>query len=156
MRSGGGCGASGTHSLGQFCEQKPSFVPADAGIGDALAVDQLAAGNEFLRARDQIAFEHHADDAAISRGDLARDIAADSRLAGMVFTTVGVAAIDHDARGETGFFEQRGGFVDGGRVVVHGLAAAAQNDVAILIAGGEEDGGLAVFRVAEEGVRMAC
>ena len=37
--------------------------------------------------------------------------------------------------------------------IVHGFAAAAQNDVAIGIAGSDKDGRLAVMRVAEKGVR---
>ena len=111
-------GASGAHRLRQLGEQSAGFVPADAGVGDALAVDQFAAGDELLRSGDQIAFKHHADDAAIAGGDLRGDIAADGGLAGVVLAAVGVAAVDHDARRQAGLLEQPAGFVDRGGIVV--------------------------------------
>ena len=40
------------------------LVPVDAGVGDALAVDQRFAGDELLRAGDEIALDHDADDVA--------------------------------------------------------------------------------------------
>ena len=98
-------GAAGAHRLSEFGEQSAGFIPADAGVGDALAVDQFTAGDELLRSGDEIAFEHDADDAAIAGGDLSGDIAADGGLAGVVFAAVGVAAVDHDARCLAGFFE---------------------------------------------------
>src|SRR6201999_1270807 len=52
------------------------------------------------------------------------------------------------------FFEEAAGFFDGGGVVVHRLTAAAQDDVAVGVARGEQDGGLAVARLAEERVRV--
>jgi hypothetical protein len=52
------------------------FAPIDAGIGDALSIDQWFAWHEFLRSRDQIALDHDAEDAAVSRGNLCGDIAA--------------------------------------------------------------------------------
>ena len=51
-----------------------------------------------------------------------------------------------------GFFHLDGGFGDACGGVVDHFAAAAQDDVGFAIAGGDEDGGLAVLGVAEEGV----
>jgi hypothetical protein len=53
------------------------FVPADAGVGDGLAVDEVFAGEEFLCAGDEVAFEHDADDAVVACDDLFGDVAAD-------------------------------------------------------------------------------
>jgi hypothetical protein len=63
-------------------EQRAGFLPVDAGVGDALAVDKRLAGRELLRAGDQIALNHDADDVAISRGDLRGDVAADDGSGG--------------------------------------------------------------------------
>ena len=74
--TGGGCGP-----LRQFCEQRVGLVPVDAGVGDALAVDERLAGDELLRAGDEIALDHDADDVAIAGGDLRGHVVADERLA---------------------------------------------------------------------------
>ena len=131
------------------------FVPADAGVGDALAVDEFFAGNEFLGSGYEVAFEHDAHDAPVATGDLAGDVAADGGLLGVVLVAVRVAAVDHDARWDAGLFHLATGLFDRCSVVVDGLAAAAKDDVAVGIAVGDEDGRLAIFRVAEEGVRVA-
>ena len=132
------------------------FVPAYAGVGDALTVDKLFAGDQLLGSCDEVAFEHDAHDALVAAGDLACDVAADGGLLGVVLVAVGVAAVDHDARWDAGLFHLAAGFFDRCGVVVDGLAAAAKDDVAVRVAVGDEDGGLAVFGVAEECVRVAC
>ena len=121
-----------------------------------MAVDELFAGDEFLRSCDEVAFKHDAHDALVAAGDLAGDVAADSGLLGVILVAVGVAAVDHDAGWDAGLFHLATGLFDRCSVVVDGLAAAAKDDVAVGIAVGDEDGGLAVFGVAEEGVRVAC
>ena len=47
------------------------IVPADAGVGDALAVDERLAG-PVLAPGDEVALDHHADDRALAARDLAR------------------------------------------------------------------------------------
>ena len=56
---------------------------------------------------------------------------------------------------ETGFGLKARDPLHIGGAVVGDAAAAAQDDVAFGVAGGDEDGGLAVLGVAEEGVRLA-
>ncbi len=57
---------------------------------------------------------------------------------------------------DAGLFQCGSGLGNGVSGVVDRLAAAAQDDVAIGVAGGDEDCGLAVFCVAEERVRVRC
>ena len=80
--------------------------PVDAGVGDALAVDERLAGDEFLRAGDEIALDHDADDAAVAGGDLRGDVVADDGLAAVVLVAVGVAEVDHDARRDAGLLHR--------------------------------------------------
>ena len=72
----------------------------------------------------------------------------------MVFVAVGVAAVDHDLGADAGLLHLLAGVFYGGGVVVGGVAAAAQDDVAVAVALGDEDGGLAVLGVAEEVVGL--
>ena len=80
------------------------LIPADAGVGDALAVAELFAGDEFLGSCDEVAFEHHAHNAPVAAGNLAGDVAADGGLLGVILVAVGVAAVDHDAWWDAGLF----------------------------------------------------
>ena len=91
-----------------------------------------------------MALHHDPENARVSGGDLRRDIAAHRNLFVGIFAAVAVAAIDHDARRNPGFSETLRGGVDVGGVVI-GLLAAAQNNVAILVAGGRHDGRMAVL-----------
>ena len=74
----------------------------------------------------------------------------------VVLVAVGVAAVDHDARREAGFLHLGSSIGDACSGVIDHFAAAAQDDVAFAVAGGDEDGGLAVLGVAEESVRVRC
>ena len=116
------------------------FVPIDAAIGDALSIDEWLAWYEFLRSRDQIALDHDAEDAAVSRGNLCGDIAAHEALTSVVLVAVGVAAVDHDARGDAGTLHERCSFGNARCDVVHRIAAAAEDDVAIWVTCRHENG----------------
>lgn len=121
------------------------FLPVEAGVGDALAVDEGLAGDELLRAGDQIALDHDAHNPSIAAlaagaGDLAGDIVADDGLAAIVFAAVGMGEVDHDAGRKAGFFHLGRGLGDAFGGVVGRAPAAAQDDVAIRIAGSDEDG----------------
>src|SRR5258708_19627738 len=50
------------HRLGEILEQRHAVLPADAGIGDALAVYERLSRTEVLAPRLEIPFHHHADD----------------------------------------------------------------------------------------------
>src|ERR1700721_3900664 len=109
------------------------FVPIDAAIGDALSIDEWLAWYEFLRSRDQIALDHDAEDAAVSRGNLCGDIAAHEALTSVVLVAVGVAAVDHDMRRDPGFLHLLGGLRPRGCVVIRRLTAAAQDEMRVWI-----------------------
>ncbi len=130
--------------------------PVYAAVRDALAVYEFVegrAGFELLRSGDEIAFDHDAEDVAVAFCYLFCDFVADDGLAVVILAAVGVAAIDHDARVEAGVDHAPADFVYAGGVVIGGIAAAAEDDVGVAVAGGAKDGGLAVFGVAEEGMR---
>ena len=70
---------------------------------------------------------------------------ADCGLPPVVLAGVGVGEIDHDAWLEAGLLHLSGGLGDAFGGVVHRLAAAAQDDVRIGIARGDQDRRLAGF-----------
>ena len=107
-----------------------------------------------MRAGYQIALDHCTHDALVAGGDLGGYVVADLGLAAVVLARVGVAEVNHDARGKAGFFHFGGGLGNALGGVVDGAPAAAQDHVAVGISGGHEDGRLAVLGVPEEGVRM--
>jgi hypothetical protein len=90
--------AAGSDGGGEFSEEGVGFGPVDAGVGNALPVDEGLTGNERLCAGHQVALDHYAHDASISCGNLPGDIVADDGLAAVVLAAVGVGEVDHDAR----------------------------------------------------------
>src|SRR5690606_16498843 len=68
-----------THGLREPLEHLDRLVPADAAVGDALAVRQRTAA-EILAAGDEVALDHHADDPRLARFDLRGDGVDDLRL----------------------------------------------------------------------------
>ena len=128
------------------------FRPVNAGVGDALSVEQWLTGNELLRTCHQIAFDHGADDVWVAGGDLSGDVVANDGLAAVIFAAIGVAEVDHDAGRDSRFFHAGRSVGDTIGRVVHGFAAPAQNDVAIGISAGHKDGRLPVMRMAKKGV----
>ena len=132
-----------------------SVCPVEARVGDALSVDEGLAGDELLRASDEIALDHYAHDAFIAGGDLGSDIVADVYLAAIVLAAIGVGEVDHDARGKVGLFHLRRGFGDALGSIVDRSAATAQDDVGVGISSGDEDGRLAGFGEAEKSVGVS-
>src|ERR1700742_108508 len=70
------CDTTLSDGVSESIEHADAFVPADARIGDALAVCQRTALLQILAARDQMRLDHHADDALIATRNLATDIGA--------------------------------------------------------------------------------
>ena len=140
---------------GKFVQECAGLGPVDAGVGDALSIDECLAVCESLTSGDEIAFHHDPDDAALAVRDLLSHGAAYGALPAMVFAAVGVATVDHDTRTDAGLLHLLDGRGDGSCIIVRGLPPATQDDVAVRIAGGKKDGGLSRLRRAEEGVRMA-
>ena len=124
-------GTASADRCGEFAQQRVGLRPVDAGIGDALSVGKGLAGNEPLRACNKIALDHDTDDVAIAARDLGGDVMAHDGLAGVVLIAVGVAAVDHDARLDSGFLHGRDSFSDAVGGVVDLVAAAAQDDVRV-------------------------
>lgn len=100
-----------------------------------------------------MALHHDTHDILLAVFQLGGYVAGDFHLAGVVFAAVGVAEIDHQARGNTGFGELCGSGLDVFGTVIR-LFAAAQDDVAVGIAGGVDDGGVAGFGYGEKMVGM--
>ena len=94
--------------------------------------------------------ENHVRGFARRVGKLCGDVGCHDGLAFVVFVGVAVGAVDHEAGLEVGFGEGLAGFLDvGGRVIGSGVAAA-ENDVACVVAGGVDNGGDALFGDGEE------
>jgi len=77
----GGCGhgaislhvlsaSAGSSCRGKFAEQFQSFWPGNAGVGDALSIQQGFPFGQFLRASDQVALKHYAKDIPAPTGEL--------------------------------------------------------------------------------------
>src|SRR5262245_41696448 len=90
------CAAARAYTLGQLVEDGHRRIPAQARVGDALAINEVVAIDEVLTAVDEEALHHHADDASLALGELGGDLADHQRLAAMVLGGVAVAGVDHE------------------------------------------------------------
>src|SRR5262245_29197749 len=68
------------HPFGESRQHLCRIVPADAAVGDALAVLERLAGDDLLPPLDQVRFHHHADDALLTAGELRGDVGRDVYL----------------------------------------------------------------------------
>ena len=55
------------HGIGQLAQNVHCLRPADAGVGHALSIHQRLALDRLLRAGDEVALNHDADNTAIAR-----------------------------------------------------------------------------------------
>src|SRR6185295_11278984 len=110
------------HRLVERAQHGQRIIPADASVGDALAVLQLPrvvlAGAELLRAVDQVALDHQPEDATRAVGDLRRDVARHRDLTLVLRARVGVTSVDHQPARQLGRFDLRTSGGDAGRVVI--------------------------------------
>src|SRR2546430_6806807 len=89
------------HCVRESVQHFHGRLPADARIGDTLAIAQAAPSiDDLLPALDQMAFQHDAADGARASSDLSGNVGGDDGLADRVLATVVVAAIDHQPRRE--------------------------------------------------------
>ena len=117
---------------------------------------QRLAGLDVLAAFVQVALDHHAGDAGVTVGDLAGHVLGHVDLAAVLLAAVGVREVDHHLFAQAVLRQQLAGSIHVGGAVVGGLAAA-QDDVAVGVAVGLEDGGHAHLGDAHEGVRgLGC
>src|SRR6218665_1209075 len=90
--------ARGANRRAQHLQHLDRIVPAEAGVGDALAVRELGrivlAGAELLRAVDQMALDHDAEDLLAAGLDLRGDVACHVELALVLLSAVCMRAID--------------------------------------------------------------
>src|SRR3984885_1729853 len=126
------------------------FTPIDAGIGDALSIDQRLTWHEFLCPGNQIALDHDPQDVTVSRGNLRGDIAAHETLTSVVLIAVGMAAVDHDARREAGFLHLLRGLRHCGSVVIRRLTPTPQDEMTVRITPCKQNRRLPRFRVPKE------
>ena len=127
-----------------FCQQGEQFfgvIPADAGIGDALSVNDGGVLSPF----NQMAFHHHAHDVLLAILDLRGDVLGDFHLAFEFFAAVGMAAIHHQLGGQTRLGKLLGGSFNVFAAVIGRAVAPAQNHMAIVVARGVHDGGMPSF-----------
>ena len=141
---------------GEFLQESVGLRPVDAGVGDALSIDKRLAVYERLRSSNEIALNHDTHDAGFPIDDLFRHGTAYRALPAMIFAAVCMAAVNHDAGFYARPFHLLDSRSDGGGIVVGDLTSTAQDDVAVRVTGGKEDGGLSRFCGAQEGMRMAC
>jgi iron complex outermembrane receptor protein len=138
---------------GQALEHVEARFPVDAAVRDRLAVAQFLARDQVLAAADQVRFHHHADDAVVAVRDLLRDVGAHRDLVFRLLAAVGVRRVDHQAARQAVGAQRLAGFFDAGGVVVRRLAAA-QDDMAVLVAGSGHDRRVAALRHGQEMVRL--
>src|SRR5215472_17290169 len=91
---------------------------------------------QLLRAGHLIALQHQADNPALAACDLTGNVPRDNRLASMVFTAVGMAAIDHHVGPKSGLFEPATRITHRLGGVVDDVPPAAKDHETIRIAGG--------------------
>lgn len=128
-------------------------IPVDAGVGDGDAVFEIIfLLGEGLVTGEEVAFEHEGFDAGVTLFDLFDDGVEDGDLFEVFFVAVVVAAVDHDGGLEVVGFEFFFDGLDGFGVVVGFFESAAEDDVAVGVAVGDDVGGAAVVVDAHEGL----
>src|SRR5471032_1009245 len=111
--------------------------PAQAAVGNRNAVLQSA--TQRLATFEQMAFDHHADQRAITFQALLKHVIEHGWLAQRVFATVGVAAIDHDPRWNRELVQIPIDPGDAVAIVVRAAMAAAQYQMGVRVAWGLDD-----------------
>src|SRR5262245_23351230 len=114
--------APGQHALGSF--------PSHARVGDGNAVSQFCCGfRKRLVALLKIAFDHQTDQRGPSSGALSDDIAPHFFLTRMLFTRIGMTAIDHHYRRHPRLRQPLLSLADTGWVIIGPAMAAAEHQV---------------------------
>jgi hypothetical protein len=130
------------------------LAPAQARIGDRHTALQRHTRHQVLPAGLEVALDHQTDDPSLAAGHLRGHVVRHLDLPLVALGGVGVRAVHHHALGQAGLAQGgAGGLHIGGTVV--GLAPAAQDHVAGVVAAGLEHRRLAHLGHAHEGVRRA-
>src|SRR3954465_8282805 len=139
---------------GQRLEHTARIVPAQTRIGDALSEEQRLGAFQILASLHQVRLDHGADDATLAGFELPADVARHLHLLAIVLRRVGVRAIDHQPFRKTGARELAARRFDRSSVEVRRLAAA-QDDVAVLVAARLDDRHLTALVHREEMLVLA-
>ena len=117
------------HRLSQLFQHLNRQIPRYAGVRYALSVDERLVGFLVLPSLDEVAFQHNAN--AIGAGrNLRGNIFGHERLAGVVFAAIAMAAVHHDAMGQSRLsnWSRRCLYIGSG-VVKFAVTAAATTDM---------------------------
>ena len=90
-------GSASAHRGGKLLKQGPGFGPVNAGVGDALAVDEGLAGRSFCAPATRLLSSMTPMMLGLPAAICAATSRQTMRLAVVVLVAVGVAAVDHDA-----------------------------------------------------------
>src|SRR2546430_632519 len=143
------------HCLRQRVEDLHRVVPAEAGVGDALAEAQRLARLQLLAPFHQVRLDHHAHDALPATGGLLGVAGWHGGLAVVPVGAGGVRAADRQPLRQLGALELLAGRLHARRVIVR-LLAATQDDVAVVVAARLHDRHLAALVHRQEMVLLAC
>lgn len=145
--------------MSQVLQHRLCIFPADAGVGDTDAIleaglalcgnllvawvpGQLSVGStgHVLLTLVNIALDHNAHDSGFTGGDLLAEDSRDLGLVLMVLLRVSVAAVDHDTRREAVGFQLglRLGYAL--RIVVGAFLSSAEDNEAVGVTDGADDG----------------
>ena len=139
---------------GSRAQQGFGRIPAQATIGYGDAVTQVA--TQWLAAFEQMTFEHHPDQGPIPAQALFKHIVEYIRLTQRILTTVCVAAIDHQTRGNAVFLQPCAGVGHVGVAEIWATVPTPQDQMSIRVAGCQNDCRMALFIHAEMTMAVCC
>ncbi|KAI9151568.1 hypothetical protein HJFPF1_08775 [Paramyrothecium foliicola] len=134
---------TGAHGGGEVLEHGDGVLPVDAGVGDADAALERrgALGGDLLVALVDVGLDHDTNDDLLTLAQLVGDDLGNLGLVVVVLLGVAVGAVDHDGQLLALVLQGLLGGLDTLLVKVGALAAAAQDNEAVLVALGAGDGG---------------
>ncbi len=139
------------HGLGEVFEHLLGGLPVDAGVGDALAVGECGwVVAEALVAGVEVALDHHGSDGLVTGGDLFGEVGGDFGLVLVIFEAVAVGAVDHQLGTHSTGVEKFDDAGDGVFVEVGAGSGPAENEMAVVVAGGFDDGAKSLAGGSEE------
>src|SRR3954452_5092281 len=98
---GSACCPALAHGPGELVEHAESGVPGHAGVGDRLAVDEVAPVAKPLPALGDERLQHHAHDRRVAARYLAAHVGSHRGLTAVVLGAVVVGGVDHQALGQS-------------------------------------------------------
>lgn len=148
--------ATCAHTIRQIVQHVDRHLPVDTSIRDADTLQQVrgALGRDLLVALVNVGLDHDTDQGSLTLAQLVRDLLGDERLVKVVLVGVAVGAVNHEHLALLLGAEGLASAANALAVIVGALAATAQDDEAVLVAGGLGDGGQTLLGHTEETVRV--